>query len=53
MNKLIKRGLLAATAIAVPAGALLALPLAAHASPSLPGITVIRAWSTTPATRAP
>ncbi len=32
MNKLLKRGLLAATTLAVPAGALLAMPLAAHAS---------------------
>jgi len=32
MNKLLKRGLLAATTLAVPASALLAMPLAAHAS---------------------
>jgi hypothetical protein len=34
MNRLFKRGLLAATAVAVPAGALLAGPLAANAAPS-------------------
>jgi hypothetical protein len=35
MNKLLKRGLLAATALTIPAGAALALPMAAHAaSPS-------------------
>jgi hypothetical protein len=41
MKKLFKRGLLGLTAPAVPAGAVLALPMAANAAPAAPAIQVI------------
>jgi hypothetical protein len=41
MHKLIQRGLMAATALAIPAGALLVSPLAAHASTPAPLVKVV------------